>query len=372
MPAPAPAPAPDTYLSAAQKGFVVLYRLWADGYNYQSDTYHGTTFKSDFWFAGNTLRTCIDYRLAVKDEAAAAEVLHAGCRIYLTLKDNPGWWKDDYGWWGNAFATAYDNRTNLKLEGNRYDALFANIQQYTLDCWKELNGNWRDTAYNHLLPNFPGERSDNAAGGAEIAIDGGVFNTTPDGWDSSGLSGRNCVTNEGFWILSGHVERYFPNDAGVKAKKGQPKKWFDQWLNKEGTLLNKQGLVLERPAGNQAVSSWYWLGDQGLFIEALSAADPAGYADRIKKIATAVTKSSILHENMEFVSKHGGYVADYATGKGILMRSLAALNLKTKDKPYSDFLKRNAAAVWSSRDAASNQFMFNWESPPVQGKNRGC
>jgi hypothetical protein len=362
-----------TYQSAAQAGFGLLYKHFTNGYDNNTDKYTGKTFDGNFWFAGNTLHTCLNYLIATKANqntpALATVLIRAGRRIYLTLKDESDWWRDDYAWWGNAFAVAFQNRDTFGLAPIQYDDLFNDIRQYMLDCWNNLNGNWRATTYNHKVPGFPGQRSDNAASPVEIPIYGGVFNHAPDTVDGS-MSGRNCVTNEGFWILSGHVERYFPTDPGVIERKGQPEEWFDRWLA-DGTLLDDQGRVLERPTGNASSKGWYWLGDQGLFIDALSAAGFDSYITVIKRIAAAVTKSPILHENMDFVADGlGEYIADYATGKGILMRGLAALNLKISNRPFASFIKKNAAAVWSSRNATTNQFTFNWDSsPPAQGTN---
>jgi hypothetical protein len=75
----------------------------------------------------------------------------------------------------------------------------------------------------------------------------------------------------------------------------------------------------------------------------------------------------ILHENLDFMREDylQQFLGDYATGKGIFMRSLAQVNVGPV-RPFDKFITDNAAAVWCNRgtSSAANQFTFNWNHNP--------
>jgi hypothetical protein len=72
-------------------------------------------------------------------------------------------------------------------------------------------------------------------------------------------------------------------------------------------------------------------------------------------------RNGILHENVA-VLKEGqvfsSFISDYATGKGIFMRSLGAFDTGHVEG-LSEFILKNADAVWASR-GDGDQFSFNW------------
>jgi hypothetical protein len=339
----------DTFTTAAKAGFSLL----VPQYKTQN------IFTGNFWFAGNTLHVCLNYLVAAgeKDtgEKDSPQILPFGFKLFNTLKTQQDWWKDDYGWWGNAFVKAIDSRRQLGYANPSYDQFFKDILAAAQSCWQQLLSNWRDKSYT--------SESDNANASAKIG--GGTFNNAPDS-SIPPMSGRNCVTNEGFWILSqGLAQLSTDPKYATAAKKEQD--WFEQWLvlpkKSPGStgILNPLGLVLERPTGNHTDPSWYWSGDQGLYITARNADDAAS------KVAAAavqnMAKKGILHENMEFTQHFmppgdlRQFTADYATGKGILMWSLASF----RGVPFLDFIKNNASAVWCNRLTGNSQFTFNWD-----------
>jgi hypothetical protein len=338
----------DTYKTAASTGFDVLVNQYKTP----------NIFDGNFWFAGNTLRTCLSY-LIVTQQTDTQGILTAAYQIYLDLFRNPGWWRDDYGWWGNAFIIAINNRQRLGYQGSSYDGLFQNLLDAAQFCWEQLANNWSEKLYNS-------QGIDNAADSADI--EGGVFNTDSN---ASVMSGRNSVTNEGFWILSQGLAQ-LTGDPKYAEKASAESNWFQQWLalpNKQPGkigILNQQGLVLERPMGNKTDNAFYWSGDQGLFIRAIRAQPIAG-SNAIEIANSVVTnmtdEDKILHEYIGFLQypELDQFIADYATGKGIFMRNLSELNQEFGQ--FTDFIKRNATAVWCNK-LPGNQFTFNW-NPPV-------
>jgi hypothetical protein len=339
-----------TYRSAAQAGFEVLTQ--------QYKTPH--IFDGNFWFGGTTLNTCLNYLVAAKQTDRSVQILPTAFDVYQSLRTNPGWWKDDYGWWGVAFAFAISHRRQLGYGGPSHDELFNELLAAAKSCWEQLRENWRNTTYNRKVK---GGYSDNAAAGADIR--GGTFNNSPDSTNPP-LSGRNSVTNEGFWILSQRLAQLVPGDPSYSQMAGAESAWFAQWLafpkNNSGRtgILNDLGLVLERPTGNRTDPAWFWSGDQGLFINALSADSRLSHNIAKSVIANMTDDQNVLHDNLQFLDFKDlqTFAADYATGKGIFMRNFLTLILANPAR-YSSFVKANATAVWCNRSKA-NQFTYNW------------
>lgn len=306
-------------------------------------------FDGNFWFGGNALHAYLDY-LFRAGETDTNQILPTANKIYQSMSNNPGWWRDDYGWWGIAFVVAINNRVGFGYKDPSYDPLFKDLRDATQYCWKQLNDNWDNSPY-----------------GRGVDIVGGVWNTKDT---TQPLAGRNSVTNEGFWILSMALaqlsrDKIVPENPQYEKMAKAEQSWFEQWLSLPAKqpgmtgILNKQGLVLERPMGNTTDPAFYWSGDQGLCIRAfrsLPGALPNDIARSV--IKNMIDRNGILHEYLGFVDRGlEGFIADYATGKGVFMRNLANINQPMGS--YSDFIKKNATAVWCNQ-LGGNQFGFNW------------
>jgi len=339
-----------TYKEAASTGFNLLAQQYVTP----------KIFDGNFWFGGNTLHTCLTYLIAAK-ETDTKLILKSAYGIYQGMSSGTDWWRDDYGWWGNAFILAINHRNELGYQGAGNDQLFNSLSGAAQYCWGKLKSNWCAESYGSC----DGD-PDNSAGSADII--GGTFNTH----NEPPMSGRNSVTNEGFWILSQQLAQLFPQNPSFSAAASAESAWFQDWLaypsNHRGKtgILNADGIVLERPTGNGTDPAWYWSGDQGLFIEGLSFTGSANDI-AVSAVNKMTDKDMVLHENMSFndYSNLKQYIADYATGKGIFMRSVAALNLVLPDRPFTKFIENNATAVWCNR-MPGNQFTFNW-NPQVAG-----
>jgi hypothetical protein len=308
-------------------------------------------FEGNFWFGGNTLRTCLDYLLGAKQPDTQGLVRKA-FDVYSSLESKGGWWRDDYGWWGTAFLVAIRNQSALGYPPD--EPLFTSLRTATAHCWQQLNDNWSDTHY----PGAP-------------TISGGVFNTK----QQETMAGRNSVTNEQFWLLSDDLAALEPTQPEYAGMAAAEQEWFGRWLALPGKppntngILNENSLVLERPLGNQDDPSWYWSGDQGLFISALAGSGKEELASKIaQSVVTNMTDDElVLHENLGFTANPSlaGFIADYATGKGVLMRNLSSFVQPDPSPLFVDFITKNAAAVWCNQ-LAGTQFAFNW-NPPVAG-----
>jgi hypothetical protein len=335
-----------TFREAAASGCTVLAQ--------QFQTPH--IFDGNFWFGGNTLRTFLDY-LVVAELPDTDQLVSKAFQIYTALKDASDWWRDDYAWWGTAFVYAIQYQGALGYAPN--DPLFTDVRAAAADCWEKLYDNWSNDPYPGVYPGPP--------------ITGGVFNTRQDVL----LAGRNSVTNEGFWLLSQGLAPLNPGQSQYAIMAKAEQDWFSKWLalpdqapNMNG-ILNGNGLVLERPLGNPDAPDWYWSGDQGLFVASV----PNPLAGEIAQSAVKnMSDNGILHENLDFtaIPTLAGFIADYATGKGVLMRSVAryvVANWQTPPPSYVDFFTKNATMVWCNRlpkepenpnDPDTFNFSFNW------------
>lgn len=336
--------------TAAAAGFEVLWGWYNSG-----------NFAGNIWFAGNTFHTCLDYLVNanVTDQKQNGTVVTTGHDVFSTLSPQSVWWRDDYGWWGDAFVLAIESRAKLNLLGSEYDEIFQEIAAAAHYCWQRMNNVWSEELY--------GVPKDHAAGTANIR--GGVFNI-PDETCDQIMQGRNSVSCEGYWLLSLGLNRIAPSPAYAQAADAM-QRWALQWLQRTpscGAPGNLPGIldnachVLERPLGNAILPSWYWTGDQGLFSRALVESNtlPAMAGSIVDATIGSLTDiDGILHENMTFNAPPlNQFLGDYATGKGIFMRSLHTVDTVGALTP---FIKKNAEAVWCNRYCDNNQFTFNWD-----------
>jgi hypothetical protein len=318
------------FKTAAALGFTQLSAL------YQQTDFAGN---NAFWFAGNSLHTCLGYlTISGQPDRPGGELLPLAHQFFTNYRDNH--WVDDYGWWGIALLTALENRARLGYSDASWNSLFAEIESSVPYCWEQMASNWDDSPY-----------------AADAPVKGGVWNIR----NKDKLAGRNSVTNELFWILSSRLN-------GKSAKARAESQWFQQWVNRTGLtpgvrgILNAKGLVLERPTGNRDYPDWYWTGDQGLFLSGLHRfgfVDPPDIGQSI--LNELVDPDGVVHEKSPGDPAHK---LDYATGKGILLRYMGEVNTGTPGQPYSDFIKTNAESVWRHRlDKNTNQFGYNWNPP---------
>lgn len=323
------------------------------GYRRLKTLYKTTSFAGNFWYAGNTLHTMMNH-LVVSERKDDDGVLEFAVKLYEDLA-GPVWWRDDFGWWGNAFILTLEKRAALGYGGGAHDGLFGRIERHAAECFAMLRENWRETlAYSPSTDH----------GTRQVDITGGTANI----WEGDqSMSGRNAVTNEGFLLLTQGLARVFPGVPDYADYRNRSARWFRRWIEMGGRpgLLNDKGLVLERPTGNALAPGWYWSGDQGLFALGYASAFPEATAPRQvigAVLGNMLDAEGVLHEYVAVFEEGGilaGFISDYATGKGIFMRSIGAFIGSDGFDFLSDFVMTNADAVWRSR-GADDQFTFNW------------
>jgi len=355
-----------TYKQAAEDGFKKLVDLWNHAKPFEA------TNGGCFWMCGNTLHVALDYLIAVQQHDTY-NLIEDAFTLFdkkVTEPDPKKWyqgeiWVDDYGWWGIALTKAYTFAETLGYN----DSLKNKLREYATNCWIGLHTAWDPSVM---------ENDD-----SNVRISGGIWNYNKS---PQPLYGRNCVTNEVYWLLcqdlSVAIGNQFMDPSTDEAV------WFSQAMASK-VLFDDNKLVLERFKGSQpaGVEGYNWLGDQGLFLygcyrnseKRQSEEDDQGedhekHSDpkapdlnltqaeaTIQAVSVHKTTNKVLSEPL--FSDPNFYV-DYAGGKGIFIRNLGYLNNNSHaGKPlprYDEWIMDNAAAVWNNR-LSNGKFHYWWE-----------
>jgi hypothetical protein len=334
-----------TYKEAATAGYNRVLQLWNAG---------GFTGATDaFWLSGNTLRTVVLYMLTagLKD----TESFIAKRLADFASTDKNGIWLDDFGWWAIAFMLAARNSDALGLDADTR----KNLVNGAITCWQTMGSGWD-------INNTP-------------PVPGGIWNTQQD--PAVAMQGRNCVTNEVYWLTSMQLSALTDDPSYLDPNKNSGKFFAD--ADQKGLLFiqyqpMKVWLVCERFDETDlgfGKPGWFWAGDQGLFFSCCrwtrspnASVFNANTADQIGiQVLNIMTDyGGILHDQ---VSPDSVFERDYATGKGVLIDQLGFYDAQSTPFVAARlplFFLNNAAAVWNSRITDPNQpnllnqFRFNW------------
>jgi hypothetical protein len=336
-----------TYKQAAEQGFNRLVILW----NHAKPFY--ATNGGCFWMCGNTLHVALDYLIAVQQRDTYKLIEDAFSLFDNKVTDpdpknwyNEGIWVDDYGWWGIALTRAYIFAETLGYN----DSLKDKLGKYANNCWIGMHTAWDPSVMQNDDPN--------------VHISGGIWNSRQS---TSYLAGRNCVTNEVYWLLCHYLSVAIGNQ--FMDPNTDEAVWFSQ-AKASNVLFDDNKLVLERFKGSPGgVKGYNWLGDQGLFLYGCYRnSDPKApnlnltqAEATIQAVSDHKTTNKVLSEPL---FSDSAFFVDYAGGKGIFMRNLGYLNDDSHaGEPlprYDEWIMDNAAAVWNNQLPNGN-FHYWWE-----------
>lgn len=364
-----------TFREAADAGYLKLVALWDHSKAFSPPKNDGDG-GGRFWMAGNTVQVAIDYLVQtgqsdnvgyMKDALDFFDVIVKNNNPDPNNWKNDGIWVDDYGWWGIALIKAYEYSSVLGYDKD--SVLKGRIAKRVKDCWMAMHAAWDPTR----VPNDD----------PKINIFGGINNSIKGVNDQIKLAGRNCVTNEVYWLLSLLMARVM-NDKSYLDPATDESALFNAAINanilSRVDMINGQqddtDLVLERFKGvpnytNPKVDNLVWTGDQGLFIGASienvaqNRPDQPGLlaayniADSVKQRMTL--HNQVIHEELFAIPD---YRMDYAGGKGVFMRNLQVLNVIDHNDSrgqYDPIIKANASAVWNNR-LPDQRFRYYWNA----------
>lgn len=371
-------------------------------------------FENDFWHTANTLDTCVDFIVEGSSfwgdlpdrrklvQGMIVQSYQWFLRVYNDQngpnKRSPVVWWDDYGWWGIAFTKIHRNFAEIFAGANNPQITRDDCRDVARQCWTVLYS-YSKYVNDSVKPPLKGP------------VDGGCWNHPPE---DSGV--QNSVTNGLFLVLSARLFESTGERGFLQATAEQYlwfRSWFVNYLQKQAECPlpgKQQGLfrcldpgrdghklvvVYERPIdpknpkynqGNPPFSDGQlWTGDQGLFLGGLAevllnqttkarlrelpiikAQDPT-FPSNAVAMAMSVglgvmwlfDTASVLHEaplNGQFGTD---YAADYATGKGVLMRYLVE-GLASVGLPYANTYVTPCAKAILHGKAADNQLSFQW------------
>lgn len=305
------------YAAAGIEALQRWYRPWT-----------GRWRTTGWWNAANALTAVIAYTQRSGDDqyrAVIGRTYRAARRRHREFVNN---FYDDNGWWGLAWIAAYD------LTGeHRYLAAGRTIFANMLTGWDDTCG-------------------------------GGV-------WWNTERKYKNAITNELFLTLAARLHQRYP--AGTEYLQWAQREW--DWFTARG-LIGASGLVndgLTPECANNGGVTWTY--NQGVVLGGLSAlheiTGEAGYLAAAEAIADAalsqlITPSSaaapgILLEAEELETDPKD--ADRPQFKGIFMRNLYDLSLRSAKPAYTQFIRANAQSIWDNNRNDQNQFGLHWAGP---------
>jgi predicted alpha-1,6-mannanase (GH76 family) len=286
---------------------------------------------------------------------------------------------DDEGWWALAWLDAYD------LTGDEMYLAAAD------DILKDMTTAWDDVLGGGIY-----------WGKCDGSPDRAGVSAIPRGW--TGHPYKNAIANELFIaVAAGLALRYRRRDpAGTGSAECQQWavrcwEWFSSPPPHGVAMINEAGLVNDSPnkQGKNDNTESVWSYNQGVILTGLAdlteLTGDANYLGGAEKIADAFIKSQwyvvrrpgpvpppsqsgvingILHEHNDCNPDGSGPLksgvlpgVDTTMFKGIFVRNLARLYLKTRKESYAQFIMANAESALSHRNER-HQFGGNWAAPP--------
>ena len=286
---------------------------------------NGGSWNNLWWNGANCFQALLDYMVLTGD------------RTYMYIVDttyeknkNKQWgnftndYIDDVGWWALAWVRAFDLTGNAKyLEMAKFDA---------------------DYMY---------ATADDRCGG-------GIYWTVR-------LDHKNAIPNELYIKLAASLHNRIPGDTKYLSQALAVWEWF----NNVGVINNENlvndGINTYGDCKNNGDVTWTY--NQGVIlgglIELWKASGDIKYISRARQIADAVIASSYLSPNgilTEPCERDSDCGDDGPSFKGVFMRNLGELNRVIDDRPYSNYLERNANVVYANRNEL-NQYGLRYAGP---------
>jgi len=239
---------------------------------------------------------------------------------------NPGFtnlYYDDDGWWALAWIAAFDLTGDVKYL-NLARALFAGM-----------------------------------AAGWDDVCGGGV-------WWTRKQTYKNAIPNELFLLIAGRLHQRSPSDAGYLD--WALREW--QWFLGSG-MIGPAGLVndgLTADCANNGRTTWTY--NQGVIVGGLAVlhdiTGDGAYLAQAEAIAAAALRDLTVPPGI--LAEPGrqprrGRDHDYAQFKGIFVRNLYELYLRSPRAEYRDFIMANARSLWRNARNQRNQIGVAWTGP---------
>jgi predicted alpha-1,6-mannanase (GH76 family) len=289
---------------------------------YNADT--GLWKTTGWWNSANALTAVLDYQLATGDRSYDWIIANT----YDKNLDAQGGnftndFVDDTGWWALAWIRAYDLTGDPRyLETAKFDADYM---------WAS-----RD----------------------EVCGGGVVWNINQ--------RYKNAVTNELFIKVAASLHNRIPGDTAYLGQALENWEWF-----KASGMINAENLINDGLDGETCQNNGdvTWTYNQGIILGALTelswATGDRAYLTQAKALADASTRSSYLNPGgiLTEPCEANGCGGDGPTFKGVYVRNLGELNAALPDRPYQDYLQRQAGAAYAKDRNRFDQYGLHWAGP---------
>ena len=360
---------------------------------------YATQAMAHWWNSANALTALIGYMAATGDRSYVQPVVEntftRAAKAYrpintqlsvtrpfdLNLASYPGFinaFYDDEGWWALAWLSAYD------LTGDE------NYLASAKDIFTDMALAWDETWGGGI---YWGKHAGQPDRSGVTAV--------PRGWKGPY---KNAIANELFIAVAGALGLRFQNRKTASndhenyarwARRGW--EWFSSPPPQGVALINQNNLVNDSPNNNGVNDNTkgVWSYNQGVILSGLcDLAELTGdqaYLERAENIATAFIANrwhvanpagkqaglvlpavqsgvidGILHEHNDcrpdgsaLPPAGAASGAGSAQFKGIFVRNLARLYLKTQNASYAEFIQANARSAVQNMNA-QHQFGGNW------------
>jgi predicted alpha-1,6-mannanase (GH76 family) len=276
-----------------------------------------------WWNGANALTALIDFS-RLTHSSHYLRIIANTYSTYAPIQFLKNKYYDDEGWWALAWIDAYD------LTGNRDYLHTATV------IFDDMATGWDDTC------------------------GGGI-------WWTKDRKYKNAIANELFLSVAAHLR----NRATDRSRE------YAEWATREWVWFQSSGMIEDDHLISDGLDSHCrdnhatkWTYNQGVVLGALAELSTlpgqSAALHQAQLIATAAIQkltdgNSILHETCE--PKCG---ADGTQFKGIFVRNLALLELRSHSPVYTGFIAANAHSVVTNDQAPDHSFGLIWSGPPGQ------
>ncbi len=307
------------------------YRAWADAavgaLHRWYDARTGLWKSAGWWNSANALTAVINHAQRTGDDRYRHVIEATFSRAERVNAGFSNMFYDDDGWWALAWIAAFDLTGEAKyLDMAR--ALFAGMAT----GWDEVCG-------------------------------GGL-------WWTRKKTYKNAIPNELFLLTGGRLHQ---RTAGAGGRAGGYLDWAMrewQWFSASG-MIGPSGLVndgLTAECANNGGTTWTY--NQGVIVGGLAVlydiTGDAAYLGQAEAIAAAALRDLTVPPGI--LAEPGkpprpGRDHDHAQFKGIFVRNLYELYLRSPRGEYRDFFLANATSLWQHSRNRRNQVGLAWTGP---------